>query len=75
MSAARIRRMAEEIAIARCKAAPEADAATIARRALEEAEIIASVIAGRERAASGDAEIVSLRRTKAARLLRRHGIT
>lgn len=75
MTAARVRRIAEEIAVARCKVMPEADATTVARRALEEAEAIENVLGPTTKPRNSTApQAIDLRQRKALMLLRRHGI-
>lgn len=71
MTAARVRRMAEEIAIARCKSLPEADAASVARRALEEAQAIAAILsAAPEEQIATPPDIVTMDEARAERLAR-----
>lgn len=74
MTAARVRRIAEEIAVARCKAAPEVDARAVALRALEDAQQIEATLYAAEECADTPPKVDDITMTRARRALRRKGI-
>jgi hypothetical protein len=74
MTAARVRRIAEEIAVARCKAAPDVDARAVALRALEDAQQIEATLYAADACADTPRKVDELTMARARKTLRRKGI-